>query len=172
MKVSTTINFRVSIRLIIFSWLISLLSAASGFAQTSGRTFAVELVVVQNKKSIETDADIIFGETTFKIIPDKSRFKDEAKEFPYSEIKFADQSYSKKPLFSVGGGLTTVLLTSLIFPFIAVPFLFIKKKKHWMTVQTEKEYVVLKLGDRNFRQIAADFSTHGVKVNDVKEREK
>ncbi len=41
-----------------------------------------------------------------------------------------------------------------------------------MTVRTESDYAVLKLGDRNFRQIAAEFETHGVKVSELKEAEK
>lgn len=145
---------------------------SSGVAQTSGRTFAVELVVTRDKKSIETDADIIFGDNAVKIVPDKTSLSGETREFAYSDIRSAEQSYSKKPLFSVGGGITTVVLTSLIVPFIAVPFLFIKKKKHWMTVRTEGNYAVLKLGDRNFRQIAAEFEAHGVMVSELKEVEK
>jgi len=53
-----------------------------------------------------------------------------------------------------------------------LPFLFIKKKKHWMTVQAEKEFAVMQLGDNNWREIAAEFQTHGVKVNDLKEQDK
>lgn len=151
---------------------MSLLLVSSGMAQSTSRTFAVELVVTKDKTSFETDADIIFGEKTVKIVPDKSSLSTEIREFAYTDIKFAEQSYSKKPLFSVGGGITTVVLTSLIVPFIAVPFLFIKKKKHWMTVRTDDSYAVLKLGDRNFRQIAAELETRGVKVSELKEKEK
>lgn len=136
------------------------------------KSYAIELVVVRDKRSIETDADITFGETTVKVVPDKSSLAAETKEFAYSDIKFADQSYSKKPLFSVGGGIATVVLTSLIIPFLAIPFLFIKKKKHWMTVQTEKDYMVLKLGDKNYRQIAAELEIKGVKVSELKEKDK
>lgn len=151
---------------------MSLLLVSSGMAQSTSRTFAVELVVTKDKTSFETDADIIFGEKTVKIVPDKSSLSTEIREFAYTDIKFAEQSYSKKPIFSVGGGITTVVLTSLIVPFIAVPFLFIKKKKHWMTVRTDDSYAVLKLGDRNFRQIAAELETRGVKVSELKEKEK
>ena len=151
---------------------LSLCFVTAGIAQTNAKTYGVELVVTRDKKSIETDADIIFGETSLKVVPDKSSFSSEVKEFSYADIKIADQSYSKKPLFSVGGGITTVVLTSLLIPFIAIPFLFIKKKKHWMTLQTDKEFVVLRLGDRNFRAIAAEITTHGVKVNDLKKKDK
>ncbi|HMT07834.1 MAG TPA: hypothetical protein PKA82_07500 [Pyrinomonadaceae bacterium] len=157
---------------IALSIILSLLSLTSAFAQTSPKSYAIELVVVRDKKSIETDADMTFGDNTVRVVPDKKSLAAETKEFAYTDIKFADQSYSKKPLFSVGGGVATVVLTSLIIPFIAIPFLFIKKKKHWMTIQTEKEYMVLKLGDRNFRQIAAELETKGVKVSELKEKEK
>lgn len=157
---------------IAFSLLVTLLLATSTYAQTSVKSYAIELVVVREKKSIETDADITFGETTVKVVPDKSSLAAETKEFAYADIKFADQSYSKKPLFSVGGGVATVVLTSLIIPFLAIPFLFIKKKKHWMTVQTEKDYMVLKLGDKNYRQIAAELEIKGVNVSKLKEKAK
>ncbi|MBX7056090.1 MAG: hypothetical protein K1X36_14150 [Pyrinomonadaceae bacterium] len=162
----------INSRLTVLVLVLSLLLVSSGMAQSTSRTFAVELVVTKDKTSFETDADIIFGEKTVKIVPDKSSLSTEIREFAYTDIKFAEQSYSKKPIFSVGGGITTVVLTSLIVPFIAVPFLFIKKKKHWMTVRTDDSYAVLKLGDRNFRQIAAELETRGVKVSELKEKEK
>jgi hypothetical protein len=134
-----------------------------------GKTYAIELVVTEGKKSVETDADLTFNEKTFTVVPDKSVFKSSSKELAYADIKVADHSFSKKPMLSGGGAVATALLLSV---FLAVPLLFIKKKKHWMTVQTEKEFVVLKLGDRNYRQIAAEFETHGVKVNDLGEEKK
>jgi hypothetical protein len=147
----------------------SMLAVASAFAQTAQHTYAVELVVSEGKKSIETDADLIFNEKSFTVIPDKANLKSSTKEIAYSDIKVADESYSKKPMLSGGGAVATALLVGFIF---ALPFLFIKKKKHWMTVQSDKDFAVLKLGDRNFKQIAAEFETHGVKVNDLGEEKK
>ena len=154
---------------------ISLLSIVSLFLVTSAFAFAVdskkydvELVVTQGKKSVETDADITFSESSFTVLPNKKNFASAAKTFNYAEIKQADQSYSKKPMLSGGGAVATAILLGVF----VLPFLFIKKKKHWMTVQTEKEFAVIKLGDNNFRQIVAEFETHGVKVNDLKEVDK
>lgn len=148
----------------------SILAVSSAFAQTAPKTYAVELVVVtEEKKSVETDADLTFNEETFTVVPDKMTFNSSSKNLAYADVKVADHSYSKKPMLSGGGALATALLLSV---FLAVPLLFIKKKKHWMTIQTEKEFVVLKLGDRNFRQIMAEFETHGVKVNDLGEEKK
>ncbi|MCC6327153.1 MAG: hypothetical protein IT174_01470 [Acidobacteria bacterium] len=150
--------------------LVCFLGAVSGYAQTAGsRTYDVELVVSNEKKSVETDADIIFEEKQFRVVPDKTSFKDQGREIAYSEVKQADHSYSKKPMLSGGGAIATALLVGFI---VAIPFLFIKKKKHWMTVQAGEKFAVIKLGDRNFRQIVAEFEAHGVKVNDLKNESK
>lgn len=130
--------------------------------------YEVELAVTQGKKSVETDAVMTFGDKSFNIVPDKAGFKSHSKEFAYADIKTADYSYAKKPMLSGGGAVATAILLGLF----VVPFLFIKKKKHWITVQTEKEFAVIKLGDNNHRQIVAEFETHGVKVNTVVEEKK
>jgi hypothetical protein len=72
-------------------------------------------------------------------------------------------------MLSGGGAIATALLVGFIF---AIPFLFIKKKKHWMAVQAGDKFAVIKLGDQIFRQIVAVFEAHGVKVNDLKDESK
>ena len=145
-----------------------LLTVTSHFAlaQTApAKNFEVELVVSQGKKSVETDAVLGFKESTFSVVPDKTTFSSSSKEIAYENLKSADYSYSKKPMLSGGGAVATAILLGVF----VLPFLFMKKKNHWMTVQTEKEYAVIKLGDNNFRQVVAEFETHGVKVNTVTE---
>ena len=159
----------LSYRLLTFVTMISLLVVTTLFAETATHKYDVELAVSQGKKSVETDAVMTFNEKTFQVVPDKKSFASSAKEISYSDITVADQSYSKKPMLSGGGAIATALLVGFI---VALPFLFIKKKKHWMTVQTAKDFVVIKLGDNNFRQIVAEMETHGVKVNDLKEQDK
>lgn len=150
--------------------LVCFVLATSAYAQTSpSRTYDVELMVPKDKKTVETDADITFDQTTFKVVPDKAAFKGETREIAYADIKQADHSYSKKPMLSGGGAIATALLVGFIF---AIPFLFIKKKKHWMAVQAGDKFAVIKLGDQNFRQIVAEFEAHGVKVNDLKDEGK
>lgn len=147
---------------------ISLFAVTSAFARTADVTYEVEMVVPSGKKSIETDADLTIKEDTFRIEPDKANFKSEAKEFRYADIKSADYSYAKKPMLSGGGAVATALLVGFIF---ALPFLFVKKKKHWLTVQTENEFAVIKL-NANHRQIVAKLKTHGVAVSELKEEGK
>ncbi len=154
-------------RFIVLLTILSVFAVTSAFSQTASKPYAIELVVSEGKKSVETDADIVFNETTFTVVPDKSKYASDKKEFAYTDIVHADQSYSKKPMLSGGGAVATALLVGFIF---ALPFLFIKKKKHWMTVQTASDFAVMKLGDKNYRQIAAEFETHGVKVEDLKEQ--
>lgn len=150
--------------------LVCFVLATSAYAQTSpSRTYDVELMVPKDKKTVETDADITFEQTTFRVVPDKVVFKGETREIAYADIKQADHSFSKKPMLSGGGAIATALLVGFIF---AIPFLFIKKKKHWMSVQAGDKFAVIKLGDQNFRQIVAEFEAHGVKVNDLKDESK
>ena len=158
------------LRLICSCTVVCLLAATSAFSQTRApRTYDVELLVSKGKKSVETDADITFEEHVFKVVPDKSSFADQGREIAYGDIKTADHSFAKKPMLSGGGDVATALLVGFIF---AIPFLFIKKKKHWMTVQAGEEFAVIKLGDKNFRQIVAEFESHGVTVNDLKDESK
>ncbi|MGD9588101.1 MAG: hypothetical protein AB7Q37_06570 [Pyrinomonadaceae bacterium] len=150
--------------------LVCFVAATSAFAQTkTPSVYDVELIVTSGKKSVETDADIFFEEKGFRVVPDKNNFKDQGKDILYSEITQADHSYSKKPMLSGGGAVATALLVGFIF---AIPFLFIKKKKHWLTVQAGEKFAVVKLGDRNFRLIVAELQAKGVKVNDLKDESK
>lgn len=156
-------------RVLCFLVVFALISVTTPVALANGN-YEVELVVSEGKKSVETDAVLTFTDTGITVVPDKSSFKSSAKDFKYSDIKNADYSYAKKPMLSGGGAIATALLVGFIF---AIPFLFIKKKKHWMTMQTEKDFAVIKLGDRNWRQINAEMETHGVKVTTVlEEKEK
>ena len=146
----------------------AIISVTTPVALANGN-YEVELTVPQGKKSVETDAVLTFNDESFSVVPDKTSFKSSAKEFKFTDIKTADYSYAKKPMLSGGGAVATAILLGVF----VLPFLFMKKKKHWMTVQTEKEFAVIKLGDNNHRNIVAEFETHGVKVNTVlEEKEK
>ncbi|HEX9962071.1 MAG TPA: hypothetical protein VGB00_14140 [Pyrinomonadaceae bacterium] len=128
--------------------------------------YDVELVVQDGKESKETDAVLRVNEDSFQIIIEKTKFKAHEKSFAFKDVKAADYSFSKKPMLSGGGAIATALLVGFIF---ALPFLFIKKKNHWLTIQGEKEFAVMKLGGSNYRAIVADMKTHGLDVKEVKE---
>jgi hypothetical protein len=139
------------------------------FLFAADTTYKVEQVISEGKESKETDAVLTFKNDSISVMPDKAKFKSAGKEFVFSDIKVADYSYSKKPMLSTGGAIATALLVGFIF---AIPFLFIKKKNHWLSIQTDKEFAVLKLDGSNYRQIIAELETHNVKVKTVEEEKK
>ena len=152
--------------LISASLVMFLLIVTTPLVLAADKTYKVEQVVSEGKESKETDAVLTIKAESFSVMPDKAKFKESGKEFAFSDIKVADYSYSKKPMLSTNGAIATALLVGFIF---ALPFLFIKKKNHWLSVQTEKEFAVIKLDGSNYKQIVAEFETHGVKVNTVNE---
>ena len=153
--------------------LVSLLLAICIFTVTSqvalaqsSKAFKIKALVSSGKKSKELDSTLSFSETSFKVVSNKQGMLD--KQFNFSDVKSADYSYSKKPLLSTGGAVAMAILTGLI----VLPFLFMKKKQHWMTVRTDKDYVVMKLDKENFRQIQSEFEIKGVKVATLDEDDK
>jgi hypothetical protein len=147
---------------------LCIMFVSTQFAFAGDTIYKVEQVISDGKESKETDAILTFKTENFTVTPDKDKFKTLGKDFAFNNIKVADYSYSKKPMLSGGGAIATALLVGFIF---AIPFLFIKKKNHWISVQTEKEFVVMKLDGSNYKQIVAEFETHGIKVNTVKEED-
>lgn len=152
----------ISASLVMFLFVIS-----TSVVLAADKTYKVEQVVNDGKESKETDAILTIKEGGFSVTPDKDKFKASGKEFAYSDIKTADYSYSKKPMLSGGGAIAAAIFVGIL----VLPFLFMKKKNHWLSVQTEKEFAVIKLDASNYRAIVAEFETHGVKVNTVKEED-
>lgn len=141
---------------------IFVVSVPFAFAQTA-TTYKVNSLVSDGKKSKEVDSILAFSEDSFKVTNRKTNT--ELKQFNYADIKAADYSYSKKPLLSTGGAIATVVLLGLL----SLPFLFMKKKQHWLSIRTENDYVVMRLDKNNFRQITNEFQTHQVTVTTVNE---
>ena len=151
--------------LTVFVTIVFFLAKTHFFLETN---YDINLFFPNGKKSKQTDAVLRINQDSFEFVIEKSKFKLHERNFSFKELKVADYSYSKKPMLSGGGAVATALLVGFIF---ALPFLFIKKKNHWLTVQTEKEFAVMKLDGNNYRAIIAEFETKGVKVREVKEEE-
>ena len=128
--------------------------------------YEVKLVVSKGMKSKDAGAVLSFSETEMEVLPDKRSFRESSKTFSYRSIKTVDYSYAKKPLLSTGGAVAVAILAGVF----VIPFLFMKKKKHWITVQTDKEFAVMKVRKDNYRQIIAEFETKGVEVTEVDEK--
>lgn len=145
---------------------ILVVSVPFAFAQTkTATTFKAKTLVSDGKKSKEVDSILAIEDASFKVTNRKTAAP--IKEFNFADVKSADYSYSKKPLLSTGGAIATVIFLGLL----SLPFLFMKKKQHWLSVRTENDYVVMRLDKNNFRQIINEFETHQVKVTTVNEDE-
>lgn len=140
------------------------ISVQHAFAQAN-TSFKVDTLVSNGKKSKEESSTLSFSEASFKSSMRKGGAT--IKEFNYADVKTADYSYSKKPLLSTGGAVAMAVLTGLI----VLPFLFMKKKQHWLSVRTETDYVVMRLDGDNFRQVINEFEVHKVAVKTLDEDE-
>lgn len=87
------------------------------------------------------------------------------KTFPYSEIKAGTYSFSKHPRWKAGAGVAVAV------GIFAIPLFFMKSKKHWLTIQAEDDFAVLKLHKNSYSMILAAFeSKTGIKVEHVGKR--
>ena len=142
------------------------ISVQFAFAQTNtASAFKVQTLVSDGKKSKEENSTLKFSETSFSA--SKRANNTLIKELNYADVVSADYSYSKKPLLSTGGAVAMAIFTGLL----VLPFLFVKKKQHWISVRTANEYVVMRLDKENYRQILNEFQIHKVEVKTLDEDE-
>ncbi len=119
-----------------------------------------QLVVQQGEKSKMVDVLVVFEED--RLLLTNKKKNEVLKTFEYKDIKSAEYSHSKHPRWKTG---TALIIPLTIF---ALPFFFMKGKKHWLTIQTEGDYAVLKLDKKNYKFINAAFEGHsGVEVEFV-----
>jgi len=122
--------------------LISFL-AGSAFSATD-RFENIELIQLNGEKLHETSVRVLFDDAAMRVV---SRSNGKVlKEWSYQEIKEAEYSYTKNPRWKTGLGLGAA---SIIFPpllLIAIPIGFTKHRRHWVTIRTENDYAVLKIG--------------------------
>ncbi len=134
-----------------------LYSALGVDAETFGKS---KLVVQQGDKSKMVDVLVVFEEDRL-LFTDKKK-NEVLKTFEYKDIKSAEYSHSKHPRWKTG---TALIIPLTIF---ALPFFFLKGKKHWLTIQTQGDYAVLKLDKKNYKFINAAFEGHsGIEVEFV-----
>ena len=82
----------------------------------------------------------------------------------YDGIKEAQYSFSKSPRWKSGAGVAVALGV------FAIPLSYMKGKKHWLTIQGDGDYVVLKLDKQIHRELIAAFEANsGVEVERLKD---
>jgi hypothetical protein len=125
--------------------LLSCLSLTAAPLPTGVETFHnIEFMQPNGDNLRETDVRVEFDDTTMRVISRSNRTV--LKEWKYTEIQSAEYSYTKNPRWKTGLGLGAA---SILFPpllLVAIPIGFTKHRRHWVTVRTENDYAVLKVG--------------------------
>ena len=104
----------------------------------------IELMQANGDNLRETSVRIVFDETAMRVV---SRSNGTVmKEWSYDKIKSAEYSYTKNPRWKTGLGLGAA---SVVFPLlliVAIPVGFTKHRRHWVTIRTDDDFAVLKVG--------------------------
>jgi hypothetical protein len=142
---------------------LSLFLCSVPFAFAAETTYEVEMLVTKGDDTKEENSKIVFSENSFKVVSKKGGAV--LKEMNFADVKAAEYSYSKKPLWKTGA------VAAIFIGIFALPIFFMKSKSHWLTVRSDKDFAVLKLEKDNYRQIRSEFETRNVKVETVTEEE-
>jgi len=143
---------------------IILILSQAALAQVSLNRYEVETLKNPNKGGKDTrevNAVLVFEKDVLKII---SRRKPVIfKEFKYSEVKYIEHSFSKSPFYSRATKMAIMgILTGL-------PLYFGESEKHWLTILTENDFVVLKIENDNFRLLKMEFLVRNFDVININE---
>lgn len=155
---------RQSMKILSLFLVLAVICVSTPFALANARaSYEVSMLVSKGDDTKEENSRLTFSENSLKVVSKKNAAI--SKELNYADVKSADYSFSKKPMWKTG------VATALILGVFALPFFFMKSKAHWLTVRTEKDFAVLKLEGDNYRQVLAEMETHGVKIETIKEED-
>ena len=133
----------------------------------------VDVLMVDAGKARQMPARMRLGADS--LIVESAKTGARLKEIRYELIQSAEYSYSNHPRWKAGAG--TIAGSFLFPPFLfltmpfAIPLAFSKSRRHWLTVRSESDFVVLRLDKRNRQLILPAFEVHsGVKVASVGEK--
>ena len=104
----------------------------------------IQLVQPDGDKLREISVRVVFEDNAMRVVSRSSGAV--LKEWDYDAIKAAEYSYTKNPRWKTGLGLGAA---GIVFPpllLIAIPLGFSKHRRHWVTIRTENDYAVLKVG--------------------------
>ena len=144
-------------------FLLVLILAQAALAQTVNR-YEAEMLKNPNKGGKDTrevNAVLIFEKDVLRI--DSRRKKENFKEIKYSDIKYVEHSYSRKPLSSLV--TRSVILTALL----ADALYERQPERHWLTLLTENDFVVLKIENDNYRLLKMEFMVRDFDIININE---
>lgn len=116
----------------------------------AANAFPVKILVNNGKKAKEKTATLTFSENSFSVKKNGAVVK----EFNYADIEGFDYAYSSEPFLSP----KMRLAAQLVFGIWSIPLLFMKKKRHWLTIRTKNDFIVIRLNKRKY-QILDEFES-------------
>ena len=149
----------MSTHLRLFTSICMVLCLGSQAALIQGQTFQkVRYLTAVGDKTKEIKAHLVLSEDSLQVRQEKGGRL--LQEIPYSEIESTTYSRSKHPRWKTG------IAAGLALGLLAVPFFFMKGKKHWLTFETGGEdHMALRLDKKNFESILyAVESKGGLKI--------
>jgi hypothetical protein len=142
-----------------------LILSQTGFAQVSLNRYEVEILMNPNeggKDTREVNCVLIFEKDSVKI--ESRRTKDKIyKNFDFKDIKYVEHSFSKTPF------MTAAAKTAVIAMLTGFPIYFAAKEKHWLTLVTSGDFVVMKIENDNFRLLKNEFMIRSFDVVNINE---
>jgi hypothetical protein len=110
----------------------------------------VRILTQEGEESKETDAVLVLEQD--RLVVRAKKGGTELKFLSFRDIRSAEYSYSRHPRWKEGMGAAVAV------GIFAAPIFFLKGKKHWLTVQTEDDYVVLRLDKNNYELVCLSFT--------------
>ncbi len=145
-------------------FLILILSQIT-FAQVALNRYEVEVLMNPNpvgKDTREVNSVLVFEKDSVKIV--SRRKKDKIyKDFSFKDIKYVEHSFSKTPFMTAA--TRTVVMTLLT----GLPLYFGQTEKHWLTLVTNGDFVVMKIENDNFRLLKNEFMIRDFEVININE---
>lgn len=141
-----------------------LVISSSVFGQTVNR-YEAEMVKNPNKGGKDTrevNAVLIFDKDALKI--DSRRKNETFKDLKYSDIKYVEHSYSKSPLST---DTTKVLILAMFTG--GLPLFYRQEEKHWLTILSKNDFVVLKIENDNYRLLKMEFMVRDFDIININE---
>jgi hypothetical protein len=110
----------------------------------------IKLLTRDGEKAAEADAILVLAPDRLVVRAKEGGW--EMKALAYRDIRSAEYAYSRHPRWKEGLG------AAIAVGVFAAPIFFLKGKKHWLTVQTEDDYAVLRLDKNNYELVCLSFT--------------
>jgi hypothetical protein len=144
--------------------LLILMLSQVAFAQVATSQYEAEIFKNPNKNGKDTrevNAVLAFEKDNLKVT--SRRKKEIFKDFKYSDIKYVEHSFSKTPL------VTAATKALILAVFTGLPLFYSENEKHWLTIVTDDDFVVLKIENDNYRLLKMEFLVRKFDVININE---